>query len=174
MSAKPISPANDMTVGSEWKKILLFALPIMAGQFLQQLYNTVDGIVVGNFVSEAALGAVGACTTLALLFLAFSTGFGNGCGVMISQLFGAGRMDQVKRAVATGMILMGAMGALAMVIGWFGAEWLVVHLLNIQDTHLIDLSVSYFSIYALGLVFTFLYNCIASILRAVGDSKATL
>ena len=174
MSAKPISPANDMTVGSEWKKILLFALPIMAGQFLQQLYNTVDGIVVGNFVSEAALGAVGACTTLALLFLAFSTGFGNGCGVMISQLFGAGRMDQVKRAVATGMILMGAMGALAMVIGWFGAEWLVVHLLNIQDPHLIDLSVSYFSIYALGLVFTFLYNCIASILRAVGDSKATL
>lgn len=174
MSAKPISPANDMTVGSEWKKILLFALPIMAGQFLQQLYNTVDGIVVGNFVSEAALGAVGACTTLALLFLAFSTGFGNGCGIMISQLFGAGRMDQVKRAVATGMILMGAMGALAMVIGWFGAEWLVVHLLNIQDPHLIDLSVSYFSIYALGLVFTFLYNCIASILRAVGDSKATL
>ena len=174
MSAKPISPANDMTVGSEWKKILLFALPIMAGQFLQQLYNTVDGIVVGNFVSEAALGAVGACTTLALLFLAFSTGFGNGCGIMISQLFGAGRMDQVKRAVATGMILMSAMGALTMVIGWFGAEWLVVHLLNIQDPHLIDLSVSYFSIYALGLVFTFLYNCIASILRAVGDSKATL
>ena len=174
MSAKPISPANDMTVGSEWKKILLFALPIMAGQFLQQLYNTVDGIVVGNFVSEAALGAVGACTTLALLFLAFSTGFGNGCGVMISQLFGAGRMDQVKQAVATGIILMGAMGALAMVIGRFGAEWLVVHLLNIQDPHLIDLSVSYFSIYALGLVFTFLYNCIASILRAVGDSKATL
>ena len=174
MSAKPISPANDMTVGSEWKKILLFALPIMAGQFLQQLYNTVDGIVVGNFVSEAALGAVGACTTLALLFLAFSTGFGNGCGIMISQLFGAGRMDQVKRAVATGMILMGAMGALTMVIGWFGARWLVVHLLNIQDPHLIDLSVSYFSIYALGLVFTFLYNCVASILRAVGDSKATL
>ena len=174
MSAKPISPANDMTVGSEWKKILLFALPIMAGQFLQQLYNTVDGIVVGNFVSEAALGAVGACTTLALLFLAFSTGFGNGCGVMISQLFGAGHMDQVKRAVSTGMILMGAMGALAMVLGWFGAEWMVIHLLNITDAHLIDLSVTYFSIYALGLVFTFLYNCIASILRAVGDSKATL
>ena len=174
MSAKPINPANDMTVGSEWKKILLFALPIMAGQFLQQLYNTVDGIVVGNFVSEAALGAVGACTTLAMLFLAFSTGFGNGCGIMISQLFGAGRMEEVKRAVATGIILLAAMGALCMVLGWFGAEWLIIHLLDITDPHLIDLSVSYFSIYALGLVFTFLYNCIASILRAVGDSKATL
>ena len=103
MSAKPVSPANDMTVGPEWKKLLAFAMPIMAGQFLQQLYNTVDGIVVGNFVSEAALGAVGSCTTLAMLFLAFSNGFGNGCGVMIAQLFGAGRMEDVRRAVATGL-----------------------------------------------------------------------
>ena len=92
MSAKAASPANDMTVGTEWKQILLFALPIMAGQFLQQLYNTVDGIVVGNYVNEAALGAVGACTSLALLFLALSNGFSMGCGVMISQLFGAKRM----------------------------------------------------------------------------------
>ena len=174
MSARPASPANDMTAGIEWKQILLFALPIMAGQFLQQLYNTVDGIVVGNFVSEAALGAVGACTTLAMLFLAFSNGFGNGCGVMIAQLFGAGRMDDVKRAVATGLILLTAMGFAAMLIGWFGAKWLIVHLLNISEPHLIELSVSYFSIYALGLVFTFQYNCVASILRAVGDSKATL
>lgn len=174
MSAKLTSPVNDMTVGTEWKQILLFALPIMAGQFLQQLYNTVDGIVVGNYVSEAALGAVGACTTLAMLFLAFSNGFGNGCGVMIAQLFGAGRMEDVKRAVATGLILLTGMGLMAVSLGLFGAEWLVVHLLNISEAHLIDLSVSYFSLYALGLVFTFLYNCVASILRAVGDSKATL
>ena len=119
MSAKTINPANDMTIGSEWKKILLFALPIMAGQFLQQLYNTVGGIVVGNYVSEAALGAVGACTTLAMLFLAFSNGFGNGCGVMIAQLFGAGRMEDVKRAVSTGLILLTAMGAAAAILGFF-------------------------------------------------------
>ena len=174
MSAKPVSPANDMTVGVEWKRILLFALPIMAGQFLQQLYNTVDGIVVGNFVSEAALGAVGACTTLAMLFLAFSNGFGNGCGVMIAQLFGAGRMDDVKRAVSTGLILLTAMGAAAAILGYFGAEWMVLHILDMKDAHLSNLAVSYFSIYALGLVFTFLYNCVASILRALGDSKATL
>lgn len=174
MSAKPVSPANDMTVGVEWKRILLFALPIMAGQFLQQLYNTVDGIVVGNFVSEAALGAVGACTTLAMLFLAFSNGFGNGCGVMIAQLFGAGRMDDVKRAVSTGLILLTAMGAAAAIIGYFGADWMVLHILDLKDAHLSNLAVSYFSIYALGLVFTFLYNCVASILRALGDSKATL
>ena len=174
MSAKPVSPANDMTVGAEWKKILLFALPIMAGQFLQQLYNTVDGIVVGNFVSEAALGAVGACTTLAMLFLAFSNGFGNGCGVMIAQLFGAGRMEDVKRAASTGILLLGGMGLVAAVIGCQGANWMVLHILDLKDEHLSKLAVSYFSIYSLGLVFTFLYNCIASILRALGDSKATL
>ena len=174
MSAKPISPSNDMTVGSEWKKILFFALPIMAGQFLQQLYNTVDGIVVGNFVSEAALGAVGACTTLALLFLAFSTGFGNGCGIMIAQLFGAGRMEEVKRAVSTGIILLSAIGLAASFLGWFGARWMVCTILNITQPALQNMAVEYFSLYALGLVFTFQYNCIASILRAVGDSKATL
>lgn len=174
MSAKGVSPANDMTVGTEWKKILLFALPIMAGQFLQQLYNTVDGIVVGNFVSEAALGAVGACTSLAFLFLAFSNGFGMGCGVMISQLFGAGRMDDVRRAVATGLILLGGMGFIAMLAGYFGADWLVSHVLNLKQEALAKTAVSYFSIYALGMVFQFLYNCVASILRAVGDSKATL
>lgn len=174
MSPKPVSPANDMTVGSEWKKILLFALPIMAGQFLQQLYNTVDGIVVGNFVSEAALGAVGACTTLSFLFLAISNGFGMGCGVMISQLFGAKRMDDVKRAVSTGLILLTAMGLVSMLLGYFGARALVTKVLDISQPHLIELSVGYFSIYALGMVFQFLYNCVASILRAVGDSKATL
>ena len=86
MAATGLTAKNDMTTGVEWKKILSFSLPIMAGQFLQQLYNTVDGIVVGNYVSEAALGAVGACTTLAQLILAFTIGFGNGSGVMISQL----------------------------------------------------------------------------------------
>lgn len=174
MSAKGVTPANDMTTGIEWKQILLFALPIMAGQFLQQLYNTVDGIVVGNYVSEAALGAVGACTTLAFLFLSISNGFGMGCGVMISQLFGAKRMDDVKRAVSTGLILLTAMGLAATILGWYGADWLVTYVLDISEEKLAKLAVSYFSIYSLGMVFQFLYNCVASILRAVGDSKATL
>jgi len=163
-----------MTTGPEWKKLLLFALPIMAGQFLQQLYNTVDGIVVGNFVSDAALGSVGACTTLAFLFLAFAFGFGNGSGVVIAQLYGAQRLDELKRAVATALILMGAMGAAALLIGFFGTHWFVTGLVKVKGDELIALAESYFSIYTLGLVFQFLYNCVASILRAVGDSRATL
>ena len=72
---------NDMTVGVEWKKIVLFSLPIMIGNLLQQLYNTVDGIVVGNFVGENALAATGSCGTLAFVFLAFAIGMGNGEGM---------------------------------------------------------------------------------------------
>lgn len=174
MEQRSFSAENDMTTGAEWKKLLLFALPIMAGQFLQQLYNTVDGIVVGNYVSQAALGAVGACTTLAFLFLAFAMGFGNGCGVVIAQLYGARRIETLKNAVATALILLAGMGLLALCIGYFGAHWFVTQLLNIKGTALITLAVSYFSVYAFGLVFQFLYNCIAAILRAVGDSKATL
>ena len=62
MSSTALPEKNNMTTGPEWRRLLLFALPIMAGQFLQQLYNTVDGIVVGRYVSAAALGAVGSCT----------------------------------------------------------------------------------------------------------------
>lgn len=174
MSNSPKNQGVDMTSGTEWKSILLFALPIMAGQFLQQLYNTVDGIVVGNYVSEAALGSVGACSTLAFLFLALSVGFGNGCGVMIAQLFGAKQVEKLKQAVSTSMIVIFTFGVIMTLIGYFGAEALVIHVLNIHEPELVDLSTVYFAVYSLGLVFQFLYNCVASILRAVGDSKATL
>lgn len=174
MENRSFSEKNDMTTGVEWKKLLLFALPIMAGQFLQQLYNTVDGIVVGNFVSDAALGSVGACTSLAFLFLAFSIGFGNGSGIVIAQLYGAQRMDELKRAVSTALLLLTGMGVLALLIGYFGTYWFVTGLMNVEGEELVRMSVTYFSIYSLGLVFQFAYNCVASILRAVGDSRATL
>lgn len=174
MERRSFSEKNDMTSGVEWKKLLLFALPIMAGQFLQQLYNTVDGIVVGKYIGDAALGSVGACTSLAFLFLAFSIGFGNGSGIVIAQLYGAQRMDELKRAVATALMLLTGMGVIALLIGYFGTHWFVTGLMNVRGDHLIRLSTTYFSIYALGLVFQFAYNCVASILRAVGDSRATL
>ena len=91
---------KTMTEGSEWKLILLFTLPLMAGNLLQQLYNTVDGIIVGNFVSENALAAVGTCSPLTLLFVAIALGMSNGAAVVVSQLFGARRLDEMKRSVA--------------------------------------------------------------------------
>ncbi len=174
MSSTALPEKNNMTAGPEWRRLLLFALPIMAGQFLQQLYNTVDGIVVGRYVSAAALGAVGSCTTLAFLFLAVALGLGNGCGIFIAQLFGAQKTETMKRAVATALILFTGLGIAFSALGFFAVRWFVVTLLRIREEHLIALSVGYFKVYALGLLFQFLYNCIASMLRAVGDSKATL
>ena len=79
----------DMTAGTGWKHVARFSLPLMLGNLLQQLYNTVDGIVVGQFVSDAALAAVGNCASLTFVFLAISFGLANGTGIAISQLFGA-------------------------------------------------------------------------------------
>ena len=164
----------DMTEGVEWRQILLFSLPIMAGNLLQQLYNTVDGIVVGNFVSQNALAACGTAGTLALIFLAFAIGFGNGSGIMIAQLFGAKRYEELRSAVSTALILLVGMGAVLSVLGCLGARVLLHGLLNVESGEVLELAAAYFSIYAVGLVLQFLYNAVAAILRAIGDSKATL
>lgn len=164
----------DMTTGPEWKHILLFSLPIMAGNLLQQLYNTVDGIVVGNFVSQNALAATGTAGTLAFIFLAVAIGFGNGAGIVVAQLFGAKQYDQLRSAVSTALILLVGMGAFLSVAGCILARPLLHGLMNVAEGEVLDLAVTYFAIYAVGLVLQFIYNAVASILRAVGDSKAIL
>ena len=165
---------RNLTEGIEWKQILIFALPIMAGQLLQQLYNTVDGIVVGNFVSEGALAAVGSCGTMSFVFLAFAMGMSNGSGIIISQLFGARRMDEMRRAVSTALIMLTALGIAFALIAILSADFLMTRVLAITDAEIKRMSILYFRIYAVGLLFQFLYNAVASILRAIGDSKATL
>lgn len=165
---------NDMTTGAEWKHILLFSLPIMAGNLLQQLYNTVDGIVVGNFVSQSALAAAGTAGTLAFIFLAFAIGFGNGSGIMIAQLFGARQFEELKSAVSTALILLVGIGGFFTLCGAFFARWLLHGLMNVTEGEVLDLAVTYFTIYSIGFFLQFIYNAVAAILRAVGDSRATL
>ena len=163
-----------MTVGSEWKHILLFSLPIMAGNLLQQLYNTVDGIVVGNFVSQNALAATGTAGTLAMVFLAFAIGFGNGSGIMIAQFFGAERYEDMRAAVSTALILLVSMGLVFSVTACALARPLLAGLMNVAPGEVLEYAVDYFTIYAMGIFLQFLYNTVSAILRAVGDSKATL
>ena len=165
---------RNMTEGAEWKHILLFSLPIMAGNVLQQLYNTVDGIVVGNFVSQNALAAAGTSGTLAFLFLAFSIGFGNGAGIMIAQFFGARQYGELKSGVSTALILLVGTGAAFSLFGCVCARFLLHGLMNVPEGEVLDLAVRYFAIYALGFILQFLYNAVAAILRAIGDSQATL
>ena len=164
----------DMTTGPEWKHILLFSLPIMAGNLLQQLYNTVDGIVVGNFVSQNALAAAGTAGTLTFIFLAFAIGFGNGSGIMIAQLFGAQQYDELKSAVSTSLILLVGMGGFFTLFGCIFARPLLHGLMNVPQGEVLEMAATYFAIYSIGFVLQFIYNAVASILRAVGDSRATL
>ena len=165
---------RDITQGREWTQILLFSIPILVGNLLQQLYNTVDGIVVGNFVSEASLAAIGSCAELAMVFLAIAMGMSSGSSVLIAQLFGAKQMGKLRRAVSTTMILLLGLGVVATLFGFFGARWLLRNLLKIHIDEVLDLAVTYWKIYALGLLFQYMYNCVAFILRAIGDSRATL
>lgn len=162
-----------MTEGKEWKLILMFTLPIMAGNLLQQLYNTVDGIVVGNIVGENALASVGTCNPLTMLFIAIAMGLSTGASILVSQLFGARRMEEMRKSVSTSLILLTALGVVFAIFGILAAELLLDVVLGVQDYLLAD-AVLYFRIYAIGLIFQFVYNTVSAILRSLGDSKATL
>ena len=164
---------KDLTRGTPWRLILQFALPIMAGNLLQQLYNTADTIIVGNFNGQQALSAVGACASLTVLFTALAIGFSIGAGVLISQYFGASREQALRQYAATAIVLMLAMGLLMSLIGVCSAGFLLARALGTPEA-LLPLTLLYFRIYAAGLVFQFGYNIAAALLRALGDSKATL
>ena len=125
--------SKTMLEGSEWKLILLFTLPLMAGNLLQQLYNTVDGIVVGNFVGETALAAVGTCAPLTMLFTAIALGMSNGAAVVVSQFYGAGRMNEMKKAVASSLILLFGMGVVLSILGCVLSGWLLRVVLGVQE-----------------------------------------
>lgn len=165
--------SKTMLEGSEWKLILLFTLPLMAGNLLQQLYNTVDGIVVGNFVGETALAAVGTCAPLTMLFTAIALGMSNGAAVVVSQFYGAGRMNEMKKAVASSLILLFGMGVVLSILGCILSGWLLRVVLGVQE-YLLPQAELYFRIYAIGLLAQFIYNIVAAILRSMGDSRATL
>lgn len=164
---------KSMVEGTPWKHILKFAFPVMLGSLLQQLYNTVDTIVVGNYSGEAALSAVGTTGSFTFLFLALATGFSAGNGVVVAQHYGAGDEKQVRANASTGILLMMGMGLLATIAGLLVSRPAYTYFVGVPE-ELLELTLQYFRIYAVGLIFQFGYNIFSSILRAVGDSAATL
>ncbi len=164
---------KSMTEGAPWKHIIKFAFPVLAGLLLQQLYNTVDTIVVGNYTGELALSAVGTTASFVFLFLAVATGFSAGNGVVVAQHFGAGNEKQVRENAATGILFLITLGVLIGLFGVVIARPSLKYFINVPDSFL-DLAVQYFVVYSLGLVFQYGYNIFSAILRAVGDSAATL
>ena len=164
---------KTLTQGTPWKVILSFMFPIFAGLLLQQLYNTVDTLVVGNFAGDAPLAAVGVCGVLTLAFLALANGFSAGAGVLIAQHFGAGEEKEMRAQASSALLLMLGMGVVATAVGIFISRFALEHIMSIQDD-LLFMADTYFKIYAAGLIFQFGYNIVAAILRGVGDSRATL
>lgn len=164
---------QDMTQGPEWKLILLFAIPVMLGNLLQQCYSAADGIIVGRFVGEAALSSVGMTNSVTFLCTAFAMGLGVGASVVVSQYFGAGKKDEMPVVVDTALILSIGVGIVVMLLAMFGSRPFLAGVMNSPE-HLLDDATVYMQIYAAAMIFTFMYNVIAAILRGMGDSKATL
>ena len=164
---------RSMTEGKPWVHIISFSLPVLLGSLLQQLYNTVDTIIVGNFASEEALSAVGTTGTLSFLFLAVAMGFSSGNGVSVAQFFGAKDYDKVKSVAATGVLFLMTLGLVSAVLGIALSYPAFKYFVDVPS-EILDQTLLYFRIYAVGLIFQYGYNIFSSILRGVGDSKATL
>lgn len=164
---------RSMTEGTPWKHILLFAFPVLAGSLLQQLYNTVDTVVVGNFAGEESLSAVGTTGTLTFFFLAIAIGLSSGNGVIVAQYYGAGDEKDVRKAASTGILLLMAVGVAASLVGILISFPAFKYLVAVPG-EILDKTLLYFRIYSAGLIFQFGYNIFSAILRAIGDSAATL
>lgn len=163
----------DILNGSIYKTILYFFFPIMFGSFFQQLYNTVDAVVVGNFVGKQALGAVGGSTgQLINLLVGFITGLSSGATVVIAQYYGNHDEDGVGRSVQSGMFIAIILGAIMMFVGIIFAPQLLSMMNVPADVY--DYSLVYMQVYFVGLIPSMIYNMGAGVLRAIGDSKRPL
>lgn len=164
---------NKITEGVIWKQLLLFFFPLLFGTFFQQLYNTVDAVIVGRYVGKEALAAVGGAAAMIInLFVGFFVGISAGATVTISQFFGGGRMREVKDAIHTSIALAVAAGALIMAAGLIWSPQALVWMDTPQET--MRESVLYIRIYFLGMIGNLIYNMGAGILRAMGDSRRPL
>lgn len=161
-----------MTEGSIWKKLLFFAIPLILGNLFQQLYNTVDSIIVGNYIGSEALAAVGASSSVVNLLIGFCIGASAGAGVVISQFFGAWDKEGVRKAVHTTVALSIAAGIVMTVAGVL----LTPVILRAMGTpaEVFSEAVIYLQVFFGGIVFSVIYNMSAGILNAVGNSKRSL
>ncbi|MFR1831591.1 MAG: MATE family efflux transporter [Lachnospiraceae bacterium] len=168
-----ISLQNQITEGVIWKQLLLFFFPILFGTFFQQLYNTVDAIIVGRFVGKEGLAAVGGSAAMIInLLVGFFIGLSSGATVIISQFYGARQKAKVSQAVHTAVAFSVAGGLVIMAVGLISAPAALKAMGTPAET--MDDSILYLRIYFLGLIGNLLYNMGAGILRAIGDSKRPL
>lgn len=166
------SRETNMTEGNPMPLILKFALPLFIGNCFQQFYNMVDSIIVGHFVNADALGAVGLTGTIMFLLLGFGNGLTQGYAILPAQRFGAGDTEGVKKAVANALILSILTSIIVTAVGVAFMNPML-HLMNTPE-NIYDYAYDYIIWIAWGTVTIVFYNLFASLLRAVGNSKAPL
>lgn len=162
----------DMTVGTPWKNIALFTIPMVIGNIAQQLYNTVDSIVVGKFVGDNALAAVGSASPIFNLLLVLFIGISVGTSVMVSQYFGAKDRKQLSHAIGCSITLTALASVVIMVAGSIFVRPLL-EMLNTPES-IIDWCDSYLTVLMLGISGVAYYNILSGVLRGMGDSFSAL
>lgn len=161
-----------MTQGNIWKLLITFSIPLIIGNLLQQMYNTADSIIVGNFVGSNGLAAVGSGTALINLIIAFAQGASVGAGVVVSQYIGADRKDKIKISVHTSICISIILGLILSLLGIFASPSLLIMMKTPKVV--LKSSILYLQIYCGGLIFNVIYNMATGILNAAGNSKKPL
>lgn len=172
MDLKSLFSAKDMTQGAPWKRILEFSIPMLLGNLAQQLYNTADSIIVGHYVGDNALAAVGSASPILNLLLALFVGIATGAGIVVSQSFGArdrrGLTDSIGNCIA--------LSAIASIVIMVVGPLVTMPLLTLLGTprSIIQWCADYLNIYFYGIVGFFFYNMLSGVLRGLGDSVSAL
>lgn len=166
------SSSSSLTEGSIWKSMLLFALPVFLGNVFQQLYNTFDSWVVGNYLGDNALAAVSSSGSLIFMMIGFFNGVAMGAGVIIARCYGAKDYDSMRRAIHTDVAFGLTAGILLTALGVAFTPTILRWMDTPEDV--LPQSISYFRYYFCGAIFTVMYNIMVGILHAVGDSRHPL
>ena len=169
---KRLFGAQDMTVGRPLMNLAAFSIPLLIGNLAQQMYNTVDSIIVGKYVGDSALAAVGAAGPILNLMLLLFMGISTGAGILVAQYFGARRKEDLSKAVGTCLTLTLIASAIIMVVGPLVTRPLMTLLGTPPDVY--DMAVDYLVIICVGIVGCGYYNIISGILRGMGDSITPL
>jgi len=159
---------TDLLSGNIVKSLLVFAIPMLLSRIFQQLYNTADVVIVGYYLGEASLAAIGACTVIFELLIGFAMGVGGGFGIVVARSYGAGDHDLLKRTVA-GAVVIGILLTLFISVTASLFMMPILKLINIPE-YIIDEAYSYITILIVFAVVLFSYNLCAGLLRAIGNS----
>lgn len=167
-----IMRTTDLSKGTPWKVLVLFALPMILSVTLQQIYNIADSAIAGKMIGDSALAAVSASYPITMIYLSIATGLGVGCGVITSRYFGEGNYSSTKQTITTSLIFTTILSAIMIIFGILITP-ASLRLINTPDDIFSDSSL-YLRFYCGGLLFTYLYNVITSIFQSLGNSKTPL